>query len=324
MSGRAKGELMRKSTRGVVAVAMIAALSLSVTACGKFNELKAKKNFKDANALYQQGEYRRAATEYETAIQQDPNLTTAYFYLGNSYDNLYKATRKGEAENDKMLDLAIKNYTIAAEREKDPKMKQLALQYLVAAYGPDKLNDPEKAEPIVKRMIEMDPKDTANYFALAKIYEDAGQYDLAEQALVQAKDARPNDSAVYMQLAGFYNRQGEFEKTIEALQQRAQMEPNNPEAFYTISTYYWDKAFRDFRLKDAEKRDYIDKGIDAATKAIDINPNYMEALTYKNLLLRLKGNMEQDPAKRAALYSEADKLRNKAIELQKKKTAGIS
>jgi len=315
---------MRKSTRGVVAVAMVAALSLSVTACGKFNELKARKNFKDANALYQQGEYRRAATEYETAVQQDPNLTTAYFYLGNSYDNLYKATRKGEAENDKMLELAIRNYTIAAEREKDPKMKQLALQYLVAAYGPDKLNDPEKAEPIVRRMIEMDPKDTANFFALAKIYEDAGRYDEAEQALRQAREAKPNESAVYMQLAGFYNRQGEFEKTIEALEQRAQMEPNNPEAFYTISTYYWDKAFRDFRLKDEDKKVYIDKGIEAATKAIDINPNYMEALTYKNLLLRLKGNMEQDPAKRAALYKEADTLRNKAIDLQKKKTAGIS
>jgi tetratricopeptide (TPR) repeat protein len=306
------------------AVAIVAALSLSVTACGKFNELKAKKNFKDANALYQQGEYRKAAAEYETAVQQDPNLTTAYFYLGNSYDNLYKATRKGEPENDKMLELAIKNYTTAAEREKDPKMKQLSLQYLVAAYGPDKLNDPEKAEPIVRRMIEMDPKDTANYFALAKIYEDAGRYDEAEQTLQQSKTAKPNDSAVYMQLAGFYNRQGEFEKTIDALEQRAQMEPNNPEAFYTISTYYWDKAFRDFRLNEADKKVYIDKGIDAASKAININPNYMEALTYKNLLLRLKGNMEQDPARRAALYKEADTLRNKAIELQKKKTAGVS
>lgn len=315
---------MRKSTRGVVAVAMVAALSLSVTACGKFNELKAKKNFKDANALYQQGDYRKAAAEYELAVQQDPNLTTAYFYLGNSYDNLYKATRKGEAENDKMLDLAIKNYTVAAEREKDPKMKQLALQYLVAAYGPDKLNDPEKAEPIVRRMIEMDPKDTANYFALAKIYEDAGQYEEAEQVLQQAKEARPSDPAVYMQIAGFYNRQGEFDKTIGALEERAKMEPNNPEAFYTISTYYWDNAFRNPRLSEADKKTQVDKGIAAADRAIQLNPNYMEALTYKNLLLRLKGNMEQDPAKRAALYKEADTLRNRAMELQKKKTAGIS
>lgn len=315
---------MRTSTRGLVAISMVAALSLSVSACGKFNELKAKKNFKDANALYQQGEYRKAATEYELAVQQDPNLIIAYFYLGNSYDNLYKVTRKGEPENDKLLEQAIANYTIAAERETDPKMKQLALQYLVAAYGPDKLNDPEKAEPIVRRMIEMDPKDSANYFALAKIYEDAGRYEDAEQILQQAKQARPNDAAVYMQIAGFYNRQGDFARTIEALNQRAEMEPNNPEAFYTISTYYWDNAFRNPRLSDQEKREQIEAGITAADKAIQLNPNYMEALTYKNLLLRLKGNLEQDPAKRAALYKEADTLRNRAIELQKKKTAGVS
>lgn len=315
---------MRTSTRGLVAISMVAALSLSVSACGKFNELKAKKNFKDANALYQQGEYRKAATEYELAVQQDPNLIIAYFYLGNSYDNLYKVTRKGEPENDKLLEQAIANYTIAAERETDPKMKQLALQYLVAAYGPDKLNDPEKAEPIVRRMIEMDPKDSANYFALAKIYEDAGRYEDAEQILQQAKQARPNDAAVYMQIAGFYNRQGDFARTIEALNQRAEMEPNNPEAFYTISTYYWDNAFRNPRLSDQEKREQIEAGITAADRAIQLNPNYMEALTYKNLLLRLKGNLEQDPAKRAALYKEADTLRNRAIELQKKKTAGVS
>ena len=105
--------------------------------------------------------------------------------------------------------------------------------------------------------------------------------------------------------------------------QRAQIEPNNPEAHYTIATYYWDNAFRNFRLTEAEKKDNIEKGIAASTRAIELNPNYMEALTYKNLLLRLKGNLDQDRAKRAALYKEADTLRNKAIELQKKKTAGV-
>ncbi|HSL22132.1 MAG TPA: tetratricopeptide repeat protein [Vicinamibacterales bacterium] len=314
---------MRKSTRGLIAVSMVAALSLSVTACGKFNELKARKNFKDANALYQQGEYRRAATEYETALTQDPGLVEAYFYLGNSYDNLYKVTRRGDPENDKLLDSAIKNYRIAAEKETNPKMKRLALEYLVAAYGPDKMNDPEQAEPIVRQMIEMDPSESANYFGLAKIYEDAGRYDEAAEALEKARQARPNDPAVYMQIAGFYNRQGDFERTIEALQQRAKIEPNNPEAYYTISTYYWDNAFRNFRLSEAEKKENIERGLEAATKAIDLNPNYMEALTYKNLLLRLKGNLEQDPARRAALYKEADTLRNRAIELQKKKTAGV-
>ena len=313
---------MRKSTRGVVAVAMVAALSLSVTACGKFSELKAKKNFKDANALYQQGEYRKAATEYETAVQQDPNLTTAYFYLGNSYDNLYKATRKGEAENDKMLELAIKNYTIAAEREKDPKMKQLALQYLVAAYGPDKLNDPEKAEPIVQKMIEIEPNEPTNYFALSKIYEDGGRYEDAEKALLKAQEVKPNEPLVYTTISGFYNRQGDFPKTIAALQKAAELEPKNPTGWQLVATYYWEKAYKDHRLTSAEKKDYISKGIEATDKALALNPDYSEALTYKNLLLRMQGNEETDMAKRAALYKQADDLRNRAIELNKKRASG--
>ena len=77
---------------------------------------------------------------------------------------------------------------------------------------------------------------------------------------MKAKEAKPNDPNVYMQLAGYYNRQGDFPKTIEALDAARGLEPNNPEAHYTVSTYYWDKAYRDFRLKDAEKLDMVHEG----------------------------------------------------------------
>ncbi len=141
--------------------------------------------------------------------------------------------------------------------------------------------------------------------------------------LLRAKTARPNDPQVYLQLAGFYNRQEEFDKTIEALNQRAQIEPNNPEAFYTISTYYWDKAYRDFRLKEPEKKAFVMKGLEEVDKALQLKPDYMEALTYKNLLLRLQANLEKDQAKQSALLKEADKLRDQAMALQKKQAAGI-
>ena len=36
----------------------------------------------------------------------------------------------------------------------------------------------------------------------------------------------------------------------------------------------------------------------------------------------MQGNAETDMAKRAALYKQADDLRNRAIELNKKRTAG--
>jgi tetratricopeptide (TPR) repeat protein len=317
------------SGASLACVAMLALGSLTA-GCAKVNEIKAKKAFKSANQAYQAQDYKKAADFYEETIVADPNLNAAYFFLGNSYDNQYKPSRKGEAANDELLTKAVDNYQKAAEKlsasdkPDDKKLGTLSLQYLVAAYGPDKLNDPAKAEPVVQRMIQLEPGEPSNYFALAKIYEDAGAYEEAEKVLQQAKEAKPSDPAVYMTLAGYYNRQGHFEKTIEALEERAAKEPNNPEAFYTIATYYWDEAYRDFKLKESEKREFVGKGVEAVDHALQIKPDYMEALVYKNLLLRLQANLEKDPAKQQQLIKDADKLRDKAQELRKQKAAGVS
>jgi tetratricopeptide (TPR) repeat protein len=200
----------------------------SSVACAKVNEIKAKKAFKSANQAYQAADYKKASDLYEETVAADPNLNSAYFFLGNSYDNQYKPSKKGEEANDALLTKAVDNYQKAAEKlsasdkADDKKLGTLSLQYLVAAYGPDKLNDPAKAEPVVQKMIQLEPNEPSNYFALAKIYEDAGAYDEAEKVLQQAKAARPTDPAVYMTLAGYYNRQGHFDKTIEALEERAE------------------------------------------------------------------------------------------------------
>jgi len=307
----------------IASLAIMLAFAAGLVGCSQYGKLKAKQAFKDANVVYAQQDYKKAAALYEEAIVQDPELSVAYFYLANSYDNLFKPSRKGEPENDAYLTKAIEYYSKASEKEQDPTLRKRSFEFLVAAYGPDKMNDPSQQEPIVNRMIQLDPQDATNYFALAKIREDAGDYGKAEEVLLQAKQARPNDPQVYLQLAGFYNRQEEFEKTIDALNQRAAIEPNNPEAFYTISTYYWDKAYRDFRLKEPEKKEFVLKGIEQVDKALALKADYMEALTYKNLLLRLQANLEKDTAKQSALLKEADRLRDQALALQKKQAAGI-
>jgi len=317
------------SGASLACVAMLTVGSLTA-GCAKVGEIKAKKAFKAANQAYQAQDYKKSAESYEEAVAADPNLDAAYFFLGNSYDNLYKPSKKGDPANDQLMEKAVNNYQKAAEKlsasakPDDKKLGTLSLQYLVAAYGPDKLNDPAKAEPVVQRMIQLEPGEPSNYFALAKIYEDAGAYEEAEKVLQQAKEAKPTDPAVYMTLAGYYNRQGHFEKTIEALEERAAKEPNNPEAFYTIATYYWDEAYRDFKLKESEKREFVGKGVEAVDHALQIKPDYMEALVYKNLLLRLQANLEKDPAKQQQLIKDADKLRDKAQELRKQKAAGVS
>jgi tetratricopeptide (TPR) repeat protein len=304
-------------------LSLVLVLGIGLTACSQFGNLKAKKHFKDANDLYAQASYRDAVVQYEEALKADPNLIDAYFYLGNSYDNLYKVARKGEAENDSYLVKAVENYKIASEKNTDPAKKKLALQYLAASYGTDKLNDPEKAEPIVKQMIQMDPKDTGNYFGLAKLYEDAGRNEEAEKILEEAKAAAPNVADVYLQLAGFYNRRADFEKAAAAYEQRAQMDPNNPEAYWMLAAFFEEKVRKDYRLSPKVKQDYINRGIEATDKALAIKNDFMEAYTYKNLLLRQQALIEKDPKKQKDLIDQADKLRDKAIELRNLKTKGV-
>lgn len=310
--------------RTVTVAAMVIALGAATAGCGRYSisALKAQKAYKDANELYKGSDWKDAAAKYEYVLQQDPSRTEVYFFLANSYDNAYKPSRAGEAENDAMIQKAIENYQKAAQLDTNPEMKKLAMQYLVAAYGPDKLNDPTKAEPIVKEMINLSPNDPGNYFALAKIYEDAGRYEEAEQALLKAREVAPNDVTVYVQMSGFYNRQGDFAKTMEALHKAADIRPDDPQGHQLVATYYWEKAQKDYTLSNAQKNDYIMKGIEAADKALKLNPDYIEALTYKNILLRMQGNLETDLGKRQELYKEADKLRDRAIELTKRKTAG--
>ena len=127
---------MRVGSRAVTAgIAIILAATLS--ACDRIANLRAKQVLTTANSLYQAQNYKEAAARYEEVIQRDPNNTVVYFYLANSYDNMYKPNKPGAVANPAMLTKAIENYKLASEKADDPQMKKLSLQYLVAAYGPD-------------------------------------------------------------------------------------------------------------------------------------------------------------------------------------------
>jgi tetratricopeptide (TPR) repeat protein len=62
----------------------------STVACSAVAELKAKMKFREANAAYQSQNYEKAIELYEETLRNDPSLTQVYFYLRNSYDNLYR------------------------------------------------------------------------------------------------------------------------------------------------------------------------------------------------------------------------------------------
>src|SRR2546426_8808617 len=100
----------------LLALLAMAAMVVTTAGCAKVGQLKAMKSFKAANQAYQQQDYRKAAQLYEETVEADPDLASAYFYLGNSYDQQFKPSKKGDPANDALLTKAAQNYQTAAEK----------------------------------------------------------------------------------------------------------------------------------------------------------------------------------------------------------------
>src|SRR5262245_50730194 len=181
---------MRKLLSNPGMVALVAVVAVAQAGCTQFGVLKARLALRDAVKYYQRQDYKQAAEKYEEALAADPTLGDAYFYLGNSYDNLFKPSRRGEADNDAMLTKAVENYKKGAEQGQTPITRQRSMQFLVAVYGAEKLNDPAQQEPILRKMIEMDPSDPTNYYYLARVHEDSGNYEEAEKLLLKRSEER--------------------------------------------------------------------------------------------------------------------------------------
>ena len=182
------------------------------------------------------------------------------------------------------------------------------------------LDAPAREADLVKR-IAASPTGIAARQQLAKLQEERGAYAEAEATLLQARQVAPKNTQVLLSLAQFYNRQGQFEKTMEMLEAAEALDPADPRGAQIVATYYWEKAYKDHKLLPAEQLQYVMNGIAATDRALALNPDYVEALTYKNLLLRMRANLETDPFQKQQLIAEANTLRSRAIELNKGRTA---
>ncbi len=122
----------------------------------------------------------------------------------------------------------------------------------------------------------------------------------------------------YLELARLANLQNRIDDVVQALTEAAKFDPPSAESNHRIATLLWDYARRP-GLGPAVQLAYIQKGIAAEDEALALQPNYLEALIYKNILLRMQANQTPDPIEQKRLVEEADVLRNRAIELQKQR-----
>ena len=314
---------MRTRSHMLAVAPMVLALALAGLGC---NTIRAKAALQDGNRAYTEENYRDAIAEYEQAIALDSDLAPAYFYLGSSHQALYRPSAEGDPDNDAHLTTAIENYKKTLEvatggSEVQKSLRMNALAALTGIYSEDPHVDYDTAIGYANQLIGERPEDIKNLFAMANLFEKFDRIDEAERTYVKAAEINPGDIKVCGALAAFYNRplwdgQAKFENAIRGLERCASLAPDDPTGFYKVASFYWDKAFRDPMLEDAQKDAYADKGLAAVDRALGLKPDYIDALVYKGLLFRVKAQFTQDPRQRATYLNQAETFQEQAVRLR--------
>ncbi len=178
---------------------------------------------------------------------------------------------------------------------------------------------------------------------------------MGEQAISEYKEVLATDPSNLSAIDGIgailYNMGGtpfDAKKLEESKQyhlKHIQIKPDDPESYYWIGVIDWSLAYRankDMRadynnkgkkpVKDtdpmppalatefrAKQGAIVDEGIQNLQKAIQLNPDYDDAMAYLNLLYRQKADMETDPKTRDEDIKTADDLVEKVKAIKQKK-----
>lgn len=311
------------------ALVIVAALPLSVgVSCAR---VKAKSAMRDGNKQYKEENFKNAIEAYGRAVELDPKFSEAWFYLGSSHQALYRPG-KDAPENASHLQEAIEAYnksleTNRKETEAQKKVRLNTLGALTSIYSEEPHRNFDIAYRHAQDLVAENPNDVKNLYAMANLFEKFEKIDEAEKTYQQVRKNNPNDLKACGAVAAFYNKplwggRSKFDEAIDVLQSCAGLDPNNAEGFQKVATFYWDKAYRDPLLNDEQKRQYADKGLEAVDKALQLKPDYFEAVIFKGLLYRVKATVEPNPRLRAQYLEQAAGLQKQGLELKKQQTVG--
>ena len=131
----------------------------------------------------------------------------------------------------------------------------------------------EVAEEILKKAIEVNPRNTVAYLELGCCYKRQRKYDQAEEMFQKAIETNPKKDSVYLESGCLYNEQGKYNQAKEMLKRTIEINPENIQAYSELGHCYRCQG----EYKQAEEM---------FKKAIGINPRSAElhnglAICYK-------------------------------------------
>jgi len=259
----------------------LAVVALLILAAGVSgcNKLRARDLLNKGVAAFKEAQFDKAVENFKEAKELDPDLMNARLYLATAY----------------------------------------ASQYIPGAPSEENKQHGEAAIAEYKSVLEKAPDNLSAIDGLASIlYQMAGQ---------------PFD-------------QKRFEESKSYHQKHIALKPSDPQPYYSVGVIDWALAYRgntemraDYnrahinkQVKDTDPlppdvrtaytQKYgalVDDGIASLKKAIELNTEYDDAMTYLNLLYRRKADMVESSAERDAYTKQADDLLDKVKEIKQKR-----
>jgi len=214
-----------------------------------------------------------------------------------------------------------------------------------------------EAQDHFQKAVAQDPSSVPARLYLATVYsqqyvggvEVAENLQMAERAIEQYRqvlDLAPQATEAVNALKGIAYLELQMKRFDEArdnYRKAAALDPNDPESYYSIAVIDWTETYRlrmEERMKMNLKSDAslpaknrgvcemvraknwenIQEGIDNLIKAIQLRPDYDDAMAYLNLMYRERADVQcGDPAARKADLATADEWVDKTMATKKAK-----
>ncbi len=179
--------------------------------------------------------------------------------------------------------------------------------YLATAYAQSVVPDLDSAENLkhaqmaidgFKKVYDRNPRDTGSIKGIAALYLNIGKFDEAKQWQLKAIAVDPQDAEAYYTV-GYIDWRQAYRNAVAQLQTIGMTDSGdgNPKMSKEVC-----KKIQELNTA------LVTEGLQYMQKAIDIRPNYDDAMSYMNLLNRRKADLEcgNEAARKADVQAAAD------------------
>jgi tetratricopeptide (TPR) repeat protein len=184
-----------------------------------------------------------------------------------------------------------------------------AQQYIPGADTPENNHNGEQAIEEYKKVLETDSRNINSIKGIAYLYLQMKKFPLAKEYYKKASEVDPNDPEPYYSVAVI-----DWTQTyVPRQEERAKLGMKPDEALPVKDK----KVCAEIKEKNTAN---VQEGIDNLTKALQLRPDYDDAMAYLNLMYRERADIQcDDPAARSADLKTADEWVDKTMATKKAK-----